>query len=65
MSFGKTTPSGTYAEAKEWLKVNDANFRMVGDRVFLKANGRAVEFDLKLAHDEALVLAVSQLRRNS
>jgi hypothetical protein len=64
VNFDKTNPSGSYADAKEWLKTNDANFRMVGDRAFLKANGRAVEFDLTLPHDDAVVLDVSQLRRS-
>jgi hypothetical protein len=65
MGFDKTNPSATYAAAKDWLKANNANFRMVGDRVFLKANGRAVEFDLTLPHDDAVVLAVSRLQRSS
>jgi hypothetical protein len=53
----------TYAEAKEWLKLNDATFRTVGERVVLDANGRAVEFSLTLPHDEAVVKAVTQLRK--
>ena len=53
----------TYAEAKEWLKQNGATFRTVGEKVVLNANGRAVEFSLTLPHDEAVVKAVTQLRK--